>query len=75
MSYTATFKKLLLAIALPFAANAQVADMVSVNPGYTNQTFYSMQNGTVSSVVNTDWDLAFQVSGFKLPLPSTQKTT
>lgn len=43
----------------------QVFDVVSINPGYTNQVFYSMPNGEVSSVSNTDWDLAFQIAGFQ----------
>lgn len=38
--------------------------VVSINPGYTNQTFYSMSNGILSSVSNTDWDLGFQLRGF-----------
>lgn len=43
----------------------QVYDVVSAGPGYTNQSFYSLQNGEVSNVDNTDWDLAFQISGFQ----------
>lgn len=42
-----------------------VYDIVSVGPGYTNQSFYSLANGEVSNVINTDWDLAFQISGFQ----------
>jgi hypothetical protein len=41
-----------------------VSDIVSVGPGYTNQAFYSMSNGELSNVSNTDWDLAFQIRGF-----------
>ena len=41
-----------------------VADSVSIQSGYTNQAFYNMQNGTVSSVSNQDWDLGFQLRGF-----------
>lgn len=41
-----------------------VSDSVSIQPGYTNQTYYNMQNGTLSSVSNTDWDLGFQIRGF-----------
>jgi hypothetical protein len=37
---------------------------VSIAPGYTNQTFYSMNNGVLSSVSNTDWDLGFQLRGY-----------
>jgi len=46
-------------------ANAQVvAKTVSIQPGYTNQTFYNMNSGVVSSVTNLDWDLGFQLRGF-----------
>ncbi|MFM7015545.1 MAG: T9SS type A sorting domain-containing protein [Bacteroidota bacterium] len=60
-------QKLSLAIfagTFAFTANAQTTDTVTVNPGYTNQTFYSFANGTVSSVSNLDWDLAFQLRGY-----------
>ncbi len=42
-----------------------VYDVVSAGAGYTNQSFYSLQNGEISNVSNTDWDLAFQISGFQ----------
>ena len=54
----------MLSVTLAFSANAQTTDTVTVNPGYTNQTFYSLSNGTVSSVSNLNWDLAFQLRGF-----------
>lgn len=41
-----------------------VTDMVSIQAGYTNQSFYSMANGEISNVINTDWDLAFQLRGY-----------
>ncbi|MEY3344095.1 MAG: hypothetical protein RL090_1779, partial [Bacteroidota bacterium] len=40
-------------------------DVVQINPGYTNRAFYSMQNGEVNNISNTDWDLAFQIAGFQ----------
>ena len=43
----------------------QVFDQVSIGAGYSNQSFYSMDNGEVSNVSNTDWDLAFQITGFQ----------
>jgi hypothetical protein len=43
----------------------QVFDVVQINPGYTNRAFYSMQNGEVNNISNTDWDLAFQIAGFQ----------
>ncbi len=57
----------ILACSLSFSASAQgiVYDVVSISPGYTNQSFYSLANGEVSNVNNTDWDLAFQISGFQ----------
>ncbi len=61
-------KKLLplfLLIVWTAASKAQmVSQVVSIQPGYTNQAFYSMNNGIVSNVNNTDWDLAFQIRGF-----------
>ncbi len=65
MIHTTTIKKLFIALAFPAMAQAQTNETVTVNPGYTNQTFYSLQNGILSSVSNTDWDLGFQVSGFE----------
>lgn len=51
---------------LPFQISAQqVFDVVSIGPGYTNQAFYSMENGEQANVSNTDWDLAFQITGFQ----------
>ena len=32
---------------------------ISLQPSYTNQSFYSMENGEVANVDNADWDLAF----------------
>lgn len=54
----------ILAGLFTLSANAQTTDTVTVNPGYTNQTFYSFANGTVSSVSNLNWDLAFQLRGY-----------
>jgi hypothetical protein len=54
----------ILAGTFAFSANAQTTDTVTVNPGYTNQTFYSFSTGTVSSVSNLDWDLGFQLRGY-----------
>lgn len=50
-----------LAISLGFS---QTSDSVSINPGYANHTWYSLENGTVSSASKTSWDLGFEISGF-----------
>ena len=47
-----------------FAKGQMVSDLVSIQTNYTNQAFYSMANGELSNVVNTDWDIAFQIRGF-----------
>lgn len=55
---------LLLLFTLSGSMVVSAQTTVSIQPGYTNQTFYSMNNGVVSSVSNTDWDLGFQLRGF-----------
>lgn len=62
-----TLKKMSVALGIMATVNAsaQTSETVSISAGYTNQTFYSLQNGTVISIDNTDWDLGFQVSGFQ----------
>ena len=57
--------KLSVALFMPLLGFSQMSETVTINPGYTNQTFYSMANATVSTIDNTDWDLAFQISGFE----------
>ncbi len=46
-------------------AQGQIFDVVSIGAGYTNQSFYSLSNGEISNESNTNWDLAFQISGFQ----------
>ncbi len=41
-----------------------VSDQVSLGQGYTEQSFYSLQDGEVASVSNIDWDIAFLTEGF-----------
>jgi len=55
----------LFVLSLTTSVQGQVYDVVSIGQGYTNQAFYSLANGEVSNVTNTDWDLAFQISGFQ----------
>ncbi|HMT28158.1 MAG TPA: T9SS type A sorting domain-containing protein [Bacteroidia bacterium] len=63
-------RKLVVVLTLLVSVNLnshgqQVYDVVSIGAGYTNQSFYSLANGEVSNVSNTDWDLAFQITGFQ----------
>ena len=46
------------------SAISQENDQVSTGAGYVNQSYYSLENGEVLNVSNTDWDLAFDASGF-----------
>jgi len=54
-------KTVLLAAAFAFvlAASAQVADSVIIGPAYPNKGFYSLNNGNVGQMPNTEWDLQF----------------
>lgn len=40
----------------------QIIDSVSMNSNYTNQVFYSLENGVVSSINNENWTIALSVS-------------
>lgn len=55
---------LLLILLTAAVTKAQVIDTVSIQPGYTHQSYYSLSNGGMANPVNTDWDLAFQNRGF-----------
>ncbi len=49
---------------IPFLGLSQtIDDSISMGAGYPNQVFYSLENGTVSTVDNTNWDVAFAVVG------------
>ncbi len=54
---------LLFQIAL-LSSFAQTDEIVSMGSGYANQSFYSLENGEVSNVSNTDWDIAFMSDAF-----------
>jgi hypothetical protein len=57
-------KKVVLSIfsvALLFNVNAQVADSISMGPGYANQVYYSFDGGTIKSNPVNNWDIAFTV--------------
>lgn len=38
------------------------SETIILNPGYSHQSYYSMANGEVASVDNTNWDIAFDLS-------------
>ena len=51
---------LLLNSLLIIAQNNQV----SLNSGYANQSFFSMQDGEILNIENTNWDIAFSTDAF-----------
>lgn len=53
------FTALLLFISLNLFSQNQ---SISLLPSYTNQSFYSLKNGEVANLNNTDWDLAFSTA-------------
>ena len=71
--YTASFgsqklacmKKLLLCIPLLlstyFSAGQIISDSVDMGPGYTNDVYYSLNNGVVHTTSNENWDLSFSI--------------
>ena len=49
---------------LSLSAKSQVVeDTASMGASYTNQVYYSLNNGEVANIVNTDWDFGFSMSG------------
>lgn len=62
------------AVLLPLTIHAQVAETVSLGPGYTEQVWYSLQNGVQQTRPAAEWDLAFEITGFTASiLANTQK--
>jgi len=54
----------ILAIASVFSSYAQsVNDSISMEALYTNQVFYSLDNGEVANISNNDWELGFSMHG------------
>lgn len=61
-------KLLFTALSLTLASLATSAqgayDTVSIYTGYVNQSYYSLATGEVANVDNSDWDIAFDASGY-----------
>lgn len=56
--------QVLIALFISTSAIAQVNDTVSVGPGYANQTWYTISDGSRVSSANNNWDLAFEIKGY-----------
>lgn len=57
-------KYTILTLLLCFVLSIQAQETVSIGAGYSQQTYYSLANGSLASPVYDDWDLAFQIEGF-----------
>ena len=60
-------KKIILTyslILLFMCSFSQNSDSVIINPSYTNQSFYNLNDGEIANIDNTNWDLAFSSSGY-----------
>ena len=60
MKYTLT----IITIILFYISTQAQTVQISMGNNYTNQVFYSMQNGEVLNISNQDWDLAFSTESF-----------
>ena len=56
-----TIYSFLILILINFNVLAQT-QTISLQPSYTNQSFFSLENGEVANLANTDWDLAFSTA-------------
>lgn len=45
-------------------SNSQSSDTLIMNPGYTNDIFYSMSDGEVANITRSGWDIAFFTAPF-----------
>lgn len=58
-----------------FTVSAQlVEDSIEMLPGYTNESYYSLSNDEQLNIDNTNWDLAFDLSGFGSSVRTNEHT-
>lgn len=55
---------LMLAAGTLASTTAVAQTTVSTGPGYANEVYYSLDNGTVRAEPLADWDIGFQISGY-----------
>ena len=65
---------LILLTCISLSIKAQVVNQtVTINPGYTQQVYYSLPNGAFPAVDNTNWDIGFQLRGFAASISINSK--
>lgn len=55
---------LTLAFLIPVLVSAQTKDSIEMGAGYSNDVYYSFENGQVKKEANNNWDLGFR-TGFR----------
>lgn len=55
---------LILFICLPLLKAQVENEIVSLGPGYQDHVWYNLETGATTSFVQSDWDLAFEITGF-----------
>jgi len=55
---------LMLAAGILASSTAAAQTVVSTGPGYANEVYYSLENGTVRTEPLASWDIGFQVVGY-----------
>lgn len=53
-----------LSLLLCFVFTLQAQETVSIGAGYSQETYYSLANGSLASEAYDEWDIAFQIEGF-----------
>lgn len=56
--------KLFILLLSSLSTTAQTLDSISMNPGYSHQSYYDFETGEVLTIDQSNWDLAFDASGF-----------
>ncbi|MEX2484900.1 MAG: T9SS type A sorting domain-containing protein [Brumimicrobium sp.] len=54
----------LFALIMSVAMGQEITETVTIEPGQTNQTWYSLENGSQGTALASEWDLAFDLSSF-----------
>ena len=62
-------------VGIGFSSSAQlVDDSISMLPGYVNESYYSLANDEQANIDNTNWDLAFDLSGYGASIRTNEHT-
>ncbi len=54
----------LIILSIFYTTIGQITETVTIEPDQTNQTWYSLENGTQGTANASEWDLAFDLSSF-----------